>query len=280
MKTLLALLTVVIATYVLLLAWLYFNQRALIFPGSMTKGTAEAGYISRSLHPQTVLLRTTSGIKVVAYLLPPSRDRRPDGTTLLFFYGNGTCMSGCWYIAEQFRKFGCSVMLVDYPGYGLSAGQPSESGCYEASDAAYQYLADHEHVSPNRIIAAGWSLGSSVAIHLAATKPVGGLITLSAFTSMSDMAASQYPFVPKFINQMLLKYKFDNIHLISRVCCPIFIAHGMADSFIPPTMSEQLAMAAHAPVTVDWVPGASHSDIFSNGGSALFNPLGNWIAKV
>jgi pimeloyl-ACP methyl ester carboxylesterase len=150
-------------------------------------------------------------------------------------------------------------MMVDYEGYGMSEGTPSESGCYASADAAYEYALTRKEVDPHRIIAVGWSLGGAVAIDLASRKPMMGLATFSAFTSIFDMSKVIAPDVPA---AMALNSRFDNLAKIRSITCPIFLAQGTKDPLVPPQMLDRLRAAANAKVTTVRVEGAGHNDVF------------------
>lgn len=171
-------------------------------------------------------------------------------------------------------------MFVDYPGYGMSGGSASDRGCYEASDAAYEYLTQQRRIDADRIVSAGWSLGSAVAIHLAAHRSVAGLMTFSAFTSMSIMAAHQYPIVPEFLIKRMLKYRFPSQETISDVRCPTLIAHGALDSLVPKSMSESLAKADNGPVTRVIIDNVGHNNILQEGGRPLYDSISGWLARL
>ncbi|HEY3330656.1 MAG TPA: alpha/beta hydrolase [Capsulimonadaceae bacterium] len=267
-------------SYLALLVFLYVNQRALIFPGSSTQGTTEAQMAATESGAAMVSLRTASGVAVKGYWVGPQATAHPNGRTVLFFYGNGNCMNWCQDTVDRFRSMGCSVMLIDYPGYGLSGGNASDTGCYEAADAAYDYLTQLKCVVPSQIVVAGWSLGSAVAIHLASHRAVGGLVTFSAFTSMAEMASREYPIVPAPVINILLKYRFPSRDAISRVNCPVFIAHGALDRFVPPQMSSTLAAAARGPVTRMSVARPGHNDILSVGGDSMYGAIERWMKAL
>ena len=151
---------------------------------------------------ELVTLSTANGDRVVALFGPaltregephPEASRRP---TLLYFYGNGMCLNDTLEQFDHFRRLGANVLIPDYVGYGMSGGQPGESGCLATADAAYDHLQSRRDVDPRAIVAVGWSLGGAVAIDLASRRPVAGLAAFSTFTSMVEMARRNFPFLP------------------------------------------------------------------------------------
>ncbi len=239
-------------------------QTRLIFPGQESQGQEYSEVRPRN-GAELVRLKTASGVPIVA-LYGPSLDpdgrpdpRAGDRPTLIDFYGNGMCLNDTIGKFEQYRRLGLNVIFPEYVGYGMSGGKPSEIGCRETAEAAYEYLLRTRKVPADRIIAAGWSLGGAVAIDLASRHRVAGLIVFSTFTSMSEMARRMAPMLPV---SLLLRHRFDSLRKLPTITCPILIGHGRRDRVVPFVMGERLAKAAKAPVTTLWIDGADHNDFF------------------
>jgi fermentation-respiration switch protein FrsA (DUF1100 family) len=269
-------------TYVVLIASMYFLQGWLILPGRRSQGTAEAA-VRPVPGTEMVRLRTADGEPIVALFAPalsedgrplPDAARRP---TLLLFYGTGSWLSSFLPRVERLRRLGVNVLTPEYVGYGLSGGSASEAGCYATADAAYAHLLTRKDVDPQRIIIAGFSLGGAVAIDLASRKPASGLVTFSTFTTMTDMAYRQQPYVPC---SLLLQQRFESVRKIRQVRCPILLIHGASDGFIPISMMRRLARAATVPVTQVAVPGADHESLFSVGGDEPVRHLNSFLRAV
>jgi fermentation-respiration switch protein FrsA (DUF1100 family) len=273
----------VAVVYVGLIAVLAWFQTRLIFPGADTQGKPVA-----QLEPPpgcTLLsLRTSAGERVTA-LFGPALDERdqpvPDTSkrpTLIYFYGNGMCLSASVEEFEQFRRLGANVLIPDYVGYGLSSGAPSEGGCYRTADAAYNYLLSRPGANPQGVVAAGWSLGAAVAVDLAARKQVAGLAIFSAFTSMRDMGRQLFPFLPV---SLLLRHRFESEKKIARVDAPILIGHSRDDSLIPHTMADRLERAVHSGrVTRVYVDGADHNEFFAVGAGKIFPAFHQFLHRL
>jgi pimeloyl-ACP methyl ester carboxylesterase len=272
-------LRIAVGVYVGLCIVLAVFQTAIIFPGSATQGRADC-VVRPFQGSELVELKTKQGEKVVALFGPamttsgaphPDAKNRP---TLLYFYGNGMCMADCEGEFLKFRQRGFNVMIPDFLGYGMSGGKPSEAGVYATADACFDHVLERDDIDPKKIVPFGWSLGASAAIHLASTREVPALVTVSAFTSMSDMARWHYPLVPA---KLFLHHHFENEQKMRRVCCPVLIAHGTRDSIIPFAMSKRLAEAAAGKVTKYDVSEGNHNDVYDVGGPELLDAIEKFV---
>lgn len=265
--------------YLGIAAVMFSIQTRIIFPGHETQGQAYAEVRPRR-GAELVQLQTPADTRIVALFGPAlSADGRPDPRasdrpTLLYFYGNGMCLNFAEDEFERFRRLGLNVLIPEYVGYGMSGGKPSERGCQETADAAYDYVIRTRRPKPGRIVVGGWSLGGAVAIDLASRRPAAGLVAFSAFTSGVDMAHRIVPFLPA---SLLLRHRFDSIRKISGITCPILIGHGCKDRIVPFEMGERLAKTAAAPVTTLWIDEAEHNDFFDVAGRRLDEALMRFI---
>jgi uncharacterized protein len=259
---------------------MFFDQDRLIFPGAVTQGWPKE-VVAPSSDFDLVHLQTADGDPFVAIFgvaLDRAGHRLANANsqaTILFFNGNGMCVADSFQIFRELRRLGANVMIVEYPGYGMSGGKASEKSFYAAADAAYHHLTQQPDVDPRQIVAAGWSIGAAVAIDLAARKPVAGLATFSAFTRMRDVLSRRTHLLPM---SLLLRSHFDNLATIGRIGCPIFIAHGTHDSAVPFAMSKKLIAAANRPVTS--VQLNSDHDVFQSGNATLDEQLKQFLSHL
>ncbi len=135
------------------------------------------------------------------------------------------------------------------------------------------------------IVIAGYSLGSGVAVDLAAREtaahqPIAGLALFAAYTSLADEAHRQYPIYPTALLRLLLRYPFANERKMPRVICPVLIVHSRADRLIPFWMSDRLAAASGGPVTRLAVAQGGHADYFGAEGRPVFAALGRFLEKT
>jgi fermentation-respiration switch protein FrsA (DUF1100 family) len=203
---------------------------------------------------QDVELTTADGTKLHAWWF--AKEGSP--TALLYLHGNGGNLSWRGTTIAKFRQeLDCSVMIVDYPGYGKSEGRPSEAGCYAAADAAYLWLTTTPKIRGDQIILYGASLGGGVAVNLASRQPHRALVLVKTFTSMPDVGQSIYPIVPV---RWLMRNRYDSLAKIAQCKRPIFIAHGDADTLVPFSHGERLFEAANEPKEFLRLEGADHND--------------------
>jgi fermentation-respiration switch protein FrsA (DUF1100 family) len=144
---------------------------------------------------------------------------------------------------EALRRSGFNVLVIDYRGFGLTPGNPSEQGVYEDAEAAYQALLARG-VPPNRIILLGHSLGSGPAVVLATRHKAAALVLFGAFTSIADAAADRYPYLPV---RLAVSIQFDSLARIGSVHLPVVIAHSREDTLIPYSHALKLFAAANEP---------------------------------
>ncbi len=183
---------------------------------------------------------------------------------LLYLHGNSGGVDVNLNHAARFQRWGLSVLLIDYRGYGLSTGSfPSEQQVYQDAETAWQYLMNTQKIAPHRIVIYGHSLGGAIATELASRHPdAAGLIVESSFTSIEAMATvrGQYNLIP--VN-LILHQRFDSIQKVPTLDMPTLFIHGLQDTEIPYQMSEQLYQSAPEPKQLWLAPGAGHADTAS-----------------
>jgi len=181
---------------------------------------------------------------------------RPGRPTLLYFHGNAGNLANR---SERVRKYtvrGIGVFMLSYRGYSGSTGRPSERANVADAKLAYEALRK-EGVAPEDIILYGESLGSGIAVQLAAEKPVGGLILDAPYTSIVDVAASAYPFLPV---RGFMFDRYETMRYLADVHAALLVIHGEDDEIIPVAMGRAVYAAANGPKELVTFPGAGHSD--------------------
>jgi uncharacterized protein len=241
-------LATVLVTLLLALAWTF--QRQLIYlPAGAPEG--EPGQLLDG--GSAVVLRTEDGLDLTAWYAPATGPAT--GTTMLVLPGNAGSRVARVPLARAVAATGTAVLLLDYRGYGGNPGSPTEEGLAADARAAYRHLVLERGVDPERLVLFGESLGAAVATRLALEQPVRGMVLRSPFTSLADMAAVHYPFLPA---QRLLRDRFPVREPIAAVAAPVVVVAGPNDEIVPFEQSRAVADAAGA-VLVD-VPGSGHNE--------------------
>lgn len=162
----------------------------LIYPGASRSIGVEQ--IQWTLRPEEELIwrETACNERIGLITRPPSSEHG----WIVFFYGNGMTLGGTAHIRQRLGSAGYGVVCVDYAGYGVSSGKPSEHGCYRSADAAVSYLQQEKSATLDQLALVGWSLGSAVAIDQASRRAVRAQVLLSPLTSLFaaalDLSAS------------------------------------------------------------------------------------------
>ena len=176
---------------------------------------------------------------------------------ILYCHGNAGNLSSRGPTLKKIRDaLGESVLIFDYPGYGKSGGKPSEKGCYQAADAAYDWLLKQK-IDPEKVVIYGGSLGGGVAVDLASRKKHRALVLTKTFTSLPDVAQHLHPWLPV---RWIMRNRFDNLGKIGGITSPVFIVHGTADSLVPFEQGQRLFAAANEPKQFMQVNGGDHND--------------------
>jgi fermentation-respiration switch protein FrsA (DUF1100 family) len=240
------------AGYIALGVLMFFAQRSLMyFPERVRTAPAAAGF------PQAeeVWLDTADGERVLAWHVP----WRGDKPVVLYFHGNGGSLR---LRVDRFQRLvadGTGLLALSYRGYGGSSGKPTEAGLIEDARAAYAFAAGRY---PERIALWGESLGTAVAIALAAEKPVTRLILDAPFTSALDVAADLYWFLPV---RLLMRDQFRSDQRIANVKVPVLILHGEADDIIPIKYGERLLAMIPGEKRLVRFPDGYHVDLDRHG---------------
>jgi len=213
-------------TYGLLLLLVYLLQPRLLFMPNFQGRELTATPARLGLPFHDVSLPTEDGETLHGWWLPHESAR----ATLLFFHGNAGNIAHRLESLEIFHDLGLSVLIIDYRGYGRSTGKPSEAGLYRDGRAAWQWLTETQGVVPDDIILFGRSLGAAVASWLAGRVEAGGLIVESAFTSVPDIGAEVYWWLPV---RLLSRLEFDSAEYIRQTDLPVLIVHSVEDEIIP-----------------------------------------------
>jgi uncharacterized protein len=247
------LLTVAIAyVAIALLVWLA-QERLIFLPvGARSPPAAPPGW-----QLEKVMHRTSDGVELAGVLVLPPRRPAP----LVVYYG-GNAEEITPHAAEAAREYGeRAVLLVNYRGYGESRGSPGERALVSDALELFDWVSARPEIDPARIAVHGRSLGSAVAVPVAAARNVKCVVLTSPFSSAREVASDIYFWLPV---SLLLRHPFDSAALAPRIKAPALILVGEADTIIPRRHSERLADRWGGPVEKVFFPGFGHNDLDLN----------------
>jgi fermentation-respiration switch protein FrsA (DUF1100 family) len=220
-------------------ALMYFAQDRLIYyPGIGRDVVATPD--RHGVAYDEVTLRTDDGETLHAWWIPAPQALG----AVLVLPGNAGNMSHRLDYALMFRRLQYDTLLVDYRGYGRNTGKPSEEGTYRDAAAAWRWLTQTKGYEPRDIVIYGESLGGAVASWLAAAHTPGALVLASTFTSVPDLGAELYRFVPV---RWLSRYRYDTLERMGRVRAPVLVIHSRDDEIVPYAHGRKIHAAANEP---------------------------------
>ena len=268
MSLLIKLAVFALCAYAAIVLAAYLGQRRLMyFPDRDHTLPAQVGL----LDVEERALQTPDGARVIAWY----GKAKPGEPTLLYFHGNGGSLA---VRAERTRRFmgeGWGVYMMTYRSYGGSTGSPSETANVADARLAYGALV-LEGVEPTSIILYGESLGTGIAVRIATERPAAGIILDAPYTSIVELAAQAYPYLPV---RYVLKDRYETEKYIRQVRMPLLILHGERDPVIPVTMGREVLRLANEPKRLVTFPFAGHSNIYVDGNPAL-DAVRTWIAEL
>ena len=255
---------------IVVLAWMF--QRALIyFPFGDAPGPREVG-LARA---EVVTFPTADGLTLRGWFIPSADS--PPTYTVLVLNGNAGNRAYRAPLAAALQEQGHQVLLFDYRGYGGNAGTPTEDGLRSDARAARRYLVERGDVDASRLIYFGESLGTALAIRLAAEFPSAGVILRSPFPSLVEVGKTHYPFLPV---GLLLQDRFMSLDDIQRVTCPVLVLAGDRDRIIPLEHSRRLYEAVTSPKEFVIMTGADHNDIELLAGDKMLAAIRRFLGQL
>ncbi|MEA2115793.1 MAG: alpha/beta hydrolase [Thermodesulfobacteriota bacterium] len=271
MNSLTNILLMAVFAYFLFLIFLYFYQNRLLFLPNLPSRAVERSPSAVGLSHEPVDLLTSDNIHLHGWFIPAPEKRG----VILFCHGNAGNISHRFDSLLLFNRLGFSTLIFDYRGYGRSQGRPSEAGTYRDVEAAWRYLTGERSIEPKRIILFGRSLGAAVAVHQATVHTPGALIVESCFTSVPDMAAELYPFLPA---RWLSRLSYNAQEQLQRVSCPVLVVHSPDDEIIPFMHGRALYTAANEPKQFLELQG-DHNNGFLLTGRAYTQKLDTFLSE-
>ena len=278
---------VVAAVLALKIAVLILEPRLTFYPTRSYPATPR----SLGLPFEDVRLSAGDGVVLHGWFIPGAIHASGARITLLVFHGNAENIGGGLDLAVRARTAGYSLLLVDYRGYGESTGQPSESGLYRDGRAALAYLRTRPDVDASRIVVWGRSIGSAVAVALAAgdaaTRPStkdgsvlpAGVILESPFSSATDLLRDGGHWLLLGLSRFGT-YRFDSAARMPRVVSPILIIHGTADDIVPIASGRRLFDLAPGRRTFVPIEGGGHNDLWIFHADEVWNAAKTFLGSL
>ena len=265
MKYLYLALSSIIIAYLLVMIFIYFYQRNLLYhPSENNYQNDEAQF-----NYEEVNIKVENEIRLKSWLIKKDFNKFK---TLLIFHGNAGDLSNRIYKLNELNKLDINILLISWRGFSGNKGSPSERNLYKDAEASIKWLND-KNVKNNQIILYGESLGTGVAVEMAKKNHFNSIILESPFTSIENSAKIYYPYLPV---KFLLKDRYDSISKIKMINSPILIMHGEKDDVIPFSMGKKLFEKANHPKHSYFTSNDDHMMEFN---SDLLNEVKNFIEK-
>jgi hypothetical protein len=233
-KGLVKILAGAVCNYAVYCVLLFLVQRQVIFPRYMIPAPPAPDY--KALGVEAFWLEASFG-RVEAWYLPPESTGKPC-PAVIFGHGNGELIDYWPSELGRFASMGIGLLLVEYPGYGRSAGAPSQDSISETFALAYDLLAARSDVDPGKIVLFGRSLGGGAVCDLALKRPSAAMVLMSSFKSVKAFAFRYL--APSF----LIRDPFDNVEAVRRFPGPVLVIHGDFDEVVPFSHGQALHAAA------------------------------------
>jgi fermentation-respiration switch protein FrsA (DUF1100 family) len=250
---------IAVAAYLALLAILYVYQRDIQYhPHAVVPDPAG------SVVPEMAAVRieTEDGMRPLAWWAPPPDTTRP---VVVYFHGNGGTVASRAMQARIFLDAGYGVLLAGYRYNAGAGGEPSEIGLIADGRAALEFVRS-QGLLPERIVLYGESLGTGVAVAIAADRDVGALVLAMPYTSMADVAQEHYWYFPV---RWLVRDRFDSLSRIAKIHAPLLVLRGEDDRLIPVRLARELFAAAPEPKEAHFIPGGRHGGLYALGAGEL-----------
>ena len=209
---------------------------------------------------EEVWLKTADNIRLNAWFFPTARNSPHARYAVLFCHGNGGNISHRLDLYQLWHGLGVNFLALDYRGYGLSEGKPSEQGTYKDATAAYEWLCARGF-APENILVLGESLGGGVASWLAAEKQIGGLVLQSTYTSVPDLGKELFPWLPV---KLLASIHYNTRERLPKIHVPVLFLHSRSDTLIRFHHAENNFAVANEPKKLHEVYGNHNDTLFTN----------------
>ena len=227
---------------------------------------------SLGIRHESVRLTTSDGETLVAWQLEPERPI----ADVVYFHGNGGNLSIWLPVFAMLNASGLRVLAVDYRGYGLSTGRPSEAGVYRDAVAVAQHsLRTREPARP--LVFWGRSLGGAIAASATRTVKPDALVIESCFPDKAAVIRTNP--VLRTLN-LFASYRFDTVEMLRGFQGPVLVVHGERDSIVPFAVGRELFEQLSQPKRFLAVRDADHNDFLDLARRDYWRPVLEFITTL
>ena len=247
-----SLITITLVSYVIFTGGVFLFQRSLLYPASQNVPNPAAYGVPGIEEVQT---ETADGLRLTHWYRPP---REPGAAVVVVFHGNAGNLGDRVPKLVEILRAGYGMLLMGYRGYGGNQGRPSEEALTGDARGLLDWLAG-QGVPPERTVLYGESLGSGIAVKLAAEREVAGVILEAPYTSIAELAQLHYWYLPA---KWLILDRWNSLDIVAGLRAPLLVVHGGRDRTVPPRYSRRLFEAAPEPKEYFLFDQASHNDLY------------------
>jgi hypothetical protein len=226
----------ILIAYAAYVTFFYITQRNILFPAEYAR--IPIGVADLITEEQKIWIETGNEKTETWYLPPTNSDSLIKNPLVIVGHGNADVIDRWVNAVSVLREYGMGVMLVEYPGYGRSTGEPTEESIKRVFVESYDTIISRGQIDTDKIVLLGQSIGGGAVCNLAEERKVSAIILISTFTNVSVLASDFL--IPSF----LVKDKFDNLSIIREFKGPTLFIHGVDDDLVPFNESEKLHSAA------------------------------------
>jgi uncharacterized protein len=275
MRSLLPTLAGAVALFAIGCTWMLepIEQRFLFRPWS-SDSSHLASVASRQNGIEEVRLKTPDGVTLHGWLKHPPAAPSGRRFPLVIVFG-GVRRETSWMIDQGDKPERWGWLFINYRGYGLSGGEPSERVLLEDAGLIYDYAAARPDVDPSNIVLLGRSLGAYFAVALAKTRPVRGAILATPFDSFAALGAERYPWLPV---GLLLNGRYNAVGIAPAIKVPALFILAERDDVTPMEHGAALARAWGGPQRTVTLEGARHYGIERR--AEFWNAVGEFLRQI
>ena len=257
---------VLLAVYIVACGVIYYQQKSMLFPAQYAQPVPANWQPTAGDSASQAFINGSCGkINVVIWRINNAKG------SIMMSHGNGESLASINDYAYAFNNLGYNLMAWDYAGYGQSSDcWFSQNDLLADAENAYQWLAKQE--KPAKIFIFGYSVGTGVALSVAANHQQNPVFLVAGYDSLTNVAKDNISHLLPI--SLLARYPIETAPFINKMHQPIYLIHGTADQLISPARAQALVSASKGKVHIEWVKGAGHTD------DALFNYRNQWLKKL